>query len=115
MKVRRLWYNTFDEIIGNSPAELLSSVTASFGAAALRGEPDTEGLDPTAARVLASVDQGLRLRDDARKLKSLNPESFRLNPEFDGKLVMASGKSKSIAAGQRSQSYSGRTDESRTA
>ena len=100
LKVRRLWYNTFDEIIGNSPAELLSSVTASFGAAALRGEPDTEGLDPTAARVLASVDQGLRLRDDARKLNSLNPESFRLNPEFDGKLVMASGKSKSIALGR---------------
>jgi glyoxylase-like metal-dependent hydrolase (beta-lactamase superfamily II) len=70
LKVRRLWYNTFDEIIGNSPAELLSSVTTSFGAAALRGEPDTEGLDPTAARVLASVDQGLRLRDDARKLNN---------------------------------------------
>jgi len=100
LKVRRLWYNTFDEIIGNSPAELLSSVTTSFGAAALRGEPDTEGLDPTAARVLASVDQGLRLRDDARKLNSLNPESFRLNPEFDGKLVMTSGKSKSIALGR---------------
>jgi len=79
---------------------LLSAVTASFGAAALHGEPDTEGLDPTAAKVLASVDQGLRLGEDASKLNGINPDSFRLNPEFDGKLVMASGKSKSISLGK---------------
>src|SRR5262249_33557822 len=36
-----------------------------------------------AAMVLASVEQGFRLRDDARKLK------LRINPEFGGKLVMA--------------------------
>jgi beta-lactamase superfamily II metal-dependent hydrolase len=100
LKVRRLWHNTFDKIIGNSPDELLSAVTASFGAAALHGEPDTEGLDPTAAKVLASVDQGLRLGEDASKLNGINPDSFRLNPEFDGKLVMASGKSKSISLGK---------------
>lgn len=87
LRVRSFWHNTFDDIIGNKPDELLASVTASFGAAALGGQPDTEGLDPDAARVLASVGQGFRLRDDARKLK------LRLNPEFKGKLVMAAKKS----------------------
>jgi beta-lactamase superfamily II metal-dependent hydrolase len=100
LKVRSFWYNTFDEIIGNSPDELLTAVTASFGAAALKGEPDTEGLEPAAAKVLASVDQGLRLGDDARKLNRINPESFRLNPEFGGKLVMATGKAKGSKLGK---------------
>jgi beta-lactamase superfamily II metal-dependent hydrolase len=100
LKVRSFWYNTFDEIIGNSPDELLAAVTASFGAAALKGEPDTEGLEPAAALLLASVGQGLRLGDDARKLNRLNPESFRLNPEFSGKLVMATGKARGSKLGK---------------
>jgi hypothetical protein len=94
LKVRSFWHNTFDDIIGNKPDELLAAVTASFGAAALSGEPDTEGLDPDAAKVLASVGQGFRLRDDARKLK------LRINPEFDGKLVMATNGGKSIDMGK---------------
>jgi beta-lactamase superfamily II metal-dependent hydrolase len=87
LKLRSFWHNTFDDIIGNSPDELLAAVKSSFGAASLSGEPDTEGLDPAAARVLAGVDQGFRLRDDARKLK------LRINSEFAGKLVMAQKKS----------------------
>jgi hypothetical protein len=83
VKVRSFWHNTFDDIIGNKPTQLLAAVEASFGPAALTREPDTEELDSQAAKVLASVGQGVRLRDDARKLK------FRINPEFDGKLVMA--------------------------
>jgi beta-lactamase superfamily II metal-dependent hydrolase len=83
LKVRGFWFNTFDDIIGNNPAELLAAVTNQFGPASLAGDPDTEGLDPDAAKVLASVDQGMRLGDDARKLK------FRVNPPFGGKLVMA--------------------------
>jgi len=94
LKIRSFWHNTFDDIIGNNPDELLNAVTASFGAAALRGEPDTEGLEPAAARVLASTGQGFRLRDDARKLK------LRLNPEFNGKLVMAGGKGRKIDMGR---------------
>lgn len=93
LRVRSFWHNTFDDIIGNKPDELLASVTASFGAASLSGEPDTEGLNPDAAQVLASVGQGFRLRDDARKLK------LRVNPEFKGKLVMAAKKSVSIGKG----------------
>ncbi len=86
LKIRSFWYNSFDNIIGNSPKELLASVTASFGAAGLDGELDSEGFDADTAKVLASVAQGLHLRDDARKLK------LPLNKEFDGKLVMAESK-----------------------
>jgi hypothetical protein len=94
LKVRSFWHNTFDDIVGNKPDELLAAVTASFGVAALSGEPDAEGLDPDAAKVLASVGQGFRLRDDARKLK------LRINPEFDGKLVMATCDGGSIDLGK---------------
>ncbi len=94
LKVRSFWHNTFDDIIGNKPDELLAAVTASFGAAALSGELDTEGLEPDAAMVLASVEQGFRLRDDVRKLK------LRINPEFQGKLVMASKDGESIDMGK---------------
>jgi hypothetical protein len=83
LKVRNFWHNTFDDIIGNKPDELLAAVTASFGAASLAGETDAEGLEPEAALVLASVGQGFRLRDDARKLE------WRINRKFDGALVMA--------------------------
>lgn len=100
LKVRNLWHNTFDEIIGNSPAELLSAVTASFGAASLQGEPNKEGLEPAAASVLASVAQGYRLRDDARKLKNINPGTFELNHKFNGGLVMGTDESKDMDVGK---------------
>ncbi len=94
LKIRSVWHNAFDDIIGNNPEELLAAVTASFGAAALSGEPDTEGLDPDAAMVLASVGQGVRLRDDARML------GLRINPEVEGKLVMTQDDCKTIDMGK---------------
>ena len=94
LKIKSVWHNTFDDIIGNSPKELTAAVTAQFGTASLSGEPDTDGLDPDVARVLASVGQGFRLRDDLRGLK------LRVNPEFDGKLVIAKKKAKAIDMGK---------------
>ena len=90
LKINGIWHNTFDDIIGNSPKELTAAVTAQFGAASLSGEADVDGLNPDAARVLASVAQGFRLRDDTKGLK------LRLNPEFSGKLVLAKAKGKKI-------------------
>lgn len=90
VKINGIWHNTFDDIIGNNPAELTAAVTAQFGPASLAGEPDVEGLNPDAAKVLASVAQGFRLRDDTKGLK------LRLNPEFAGKLVIAKKKGKKI-------------------
>jgi glyoxylase-like metal-dependent hydrolase (beta-lactamase superfamily II) len=58
LKINGLWHNTFDDIIGNNPDKLRAAVTASFGAASLSGDgEEVEGLDPEAAKVLASVDQ----------------------------------------------------------
>lgn len=94
LKVHSFWHNTFDDIIGNKPDELLAAVTASFGPAALSGEPDTEGLEPDAAMVLAGIEQGFRVSGDARKL------NLRINSEFDGKLVMATNDGKSINMGK---------------
>jgi glyoxylase-like metal-dependent hydrolase (beta-lactamase superfamily II) len=94
LKIKSVWHNTFDDIIGNSPKELTAAVTAQFGAASLSGEPDTDGLDPDVAKVLASVGQGFRLRDDIRGLK------LRINPEFAGQLVIAKKKGKTIDMGK---------------
>jgi beta-lactamase superfamily II metal-dependent hydrolase len=89
-KINGIWHNTFDDIIGNNPNQLTAAVTAQYGAASLSGETDVEGLNPDAAKVLASVAQGFRLRDDTKGLK------LRLNPQFEGKLVIAKKKGKKI-------------------
>lgn len=94
LKINNLWHNTFDDIIGNDPKELTAAVTAHFGAASLAGEPDVDGLDPDAAKVLASVSQGFRLRDDAKAL------NLRKNVEFKEALILAKKKSKKIDMGK---------------
>jgi glyoxylase-like metal-dependent hydrolase (beta-lactamase superfamily II) len=94
LKVRSFWHNSFDDIIGNTPTELLAAVTASFGAASLSGEPDTEDLAPEVARILVSVEQGFRLRDDVRNLQ------LPINPQFGGKLVIADKEGESIDLGK---------------
>lgn len=94
LKIAAFWHNTFDDIIGHDPKELLAAVTGTFGAASLAGEPDVEGLDESAAMVLASVSQGLRVRDDSRTL------ALRINPQFKGKLVMAAEGAEPVDMGK---------------
>ena len=95
LRINGLWHNTFDDIIGNNPDKLRAAVTAAFGPASLSGEPEeVEGLDPDAAKVLASVSQGFRLRDDSRALK------LRINPQFKGKLVIAKKNGKQVEMGK---------------
>lgn len=95
LKIKGVWHNSFDDIIGNNPDKLTAAVTAQFGTASLSGDgEEVEGLDPDAARVLASISQGFRLRDDSRALK------LRINPEFKGKLVLAKKKGKQIDMGK---------------
>src|SRR3954468_17387177 len=46
VRIRRLWHNSFDAIIGSDPKELTSSVQAQFGPAALTGDlPDDATVD----------------------------------------------------------------------
>lgn len=94
LKIKGVWHNTFDDIVGNTPKELTASITAQFGTASISEDADVDGLDRESAKVLASVSQGFRLRDDTRGLK------LPINPQFDGKLVLAKKKGKKVAIGK---------------
>ena len=80
VRVRSFWHNTFDDLVSSMPDQL-GEANAGFGLAGLAGRPEAfEGLE--SAMVLASVAQGARLRDDAKKLGWKNAE-------FGKNLVMA--------------------------
>lgn len=87
--IESLWHNSFDDLLKTTPEEL--SAEAGFGAAALAGKieaGDHEKLD--VAKVLASIPQGRDLRLDAEFLE------WKLNLQFDGKLIMATGKPRPV-------------------
>jgi len=112
------WHNSFDEIIDHTPDELTASVKTQFGPASVSGSgelPDDKrsevedefadgnpDIDPEEGRelvtstlkVLASIEQGFQLRVDARAL------GFPLNPEFDGKLIIAGRDNEPIDMGR---------------
>lgn len=101
LRVFSMWHNSFDEIIGKDPRELKVAVTSQFGPASLNGDlPADAEIDSTESpevaraslRVLASLEQGHRLRGDTDKL------GYPRNPEFDGKLILA-GKTPVAVAG----------------
>lgn len=105
LRVLSFWHNSFDDIIGNTPDALAAAVREGFGAAALAGgfKPDgdmdlgdeledaEEALD--SLKVLASIEQGHRLRDDAAKL------GFALNPEYGEGLIIAAPDAHEVADG----------------
>lgn len=102
LRVLSFWHNSFDDVIGNTPEELTASVAAQFGAASLAGDlpadatvdsDEEEEVVIDSLKVLASIEQGHRLREDAEKL------GFPLNPEFDGKLILAGAKKLEVAGG----------------
>jgi hypothetical protein len=83
-RVRRVWHNSFSDLIEISEVDLRASLQASFGAAstsdmALSRSPN---LSIDAAKILVSVGQGINLRDHLRKL------DLSLNPPFANKIVM---------------------------
>lgn len=81
-----LWHNSFDRVLGNrSEALLATGRSAISGASLIPGELAT-GLqvDPHTALTVASVPQGLTLRDDARFL------GIELNKPFTD-LILATG------------------------
>jgi hypothetical protein len=104
LNVLSFWHNSFDAIIGHEPKELTASVQDHFGAAALSGgglsdeavrevEDDSEEeqeVTESSLKVLASIEQGFRLRTDADAL------GYPPNPEFDGKLIMARADAKPV-------------------
>jgi hypothetical protein len=103
VKIRRLWHNSFDELIGKDPAELTGKVAAQFGSAALTGDlPEDASVDAddedrevavSTIKVLASIAQGHRLRLDAEAL------DIQLNPQFGGKLILAAAGDVALTSG----------------
>jgi len=87
--VLRLWHNAFEDVLddGGAPAAISAAMPAGAAAAskqiaaALPFEPDAE----PARAVVASVDQGRQLRDDARFL------DIAINSPFQGMVRRASG------------------------
>jgi hypothetical protein len=98
LQILSLWHNTFDDVVGNTPAELTAALGSTpFGAASKGGElPADADLEDArfdddveravmvdTLKVLAGIEQGHRLRDDARRL------GVPTNPHFGGKLIIA--------------------------
>ena len=100
VKALSVWHNSFENVIGSTPKELTSSFAASF-TASVEGDPESKTLEVPVdedvddeevlwnIRALASIKQGVQLRNDANQLK------FSLNPQFKGKLIIATAKGKS--------------------
>ncbi|MEA3041132.1 MAG: hypothetical protein QOC65_621 [Sphingomonadales bacterium] len=82
-KVRELWHNSFDRILGNDETGALRATTQ-FGAASMAPviEEADEGPPTDAAKVLASVKQG----DDLKRLAEAL--EIPVNEQFGGKLIM---------------------------
>ena len=107
LNVLDFWHNSFDAIIGPPPKELTSAFSTQFGPAAANGGAlsdkatlEVESQSREAAevvqsglRVLASIEQGFRLRQDAKRLE------YPLNSDFDGKLILAKKKKVDFADG----------------
>lgn len=103
VQVLSLWHNSFDNIIDNSPDELTAAFKSQFGTASMEGElPDDVTIDAddedeetivASLKVLASIEQGSRLRGEAESL------GFEPNPEFDGKLIMATENGEAVDIG----------------
>ena len=108
VRVLSFWHNSFDDIIGDKPEELTAAFRSQFGAAAVSGELPadatievddeagelTEEIVVDNLKVLASIEQGYRLRIDAEKL------DFPRNLEFDGKLIISTEDAESIDMGR---------------
>lgn len=123
VQVLSFWHNSFDELIGQEPKELTASVKTQFGPASVGGsgelpddakeeveelyaednpdedEDERREVVSSALKVLASIEQGFRLRLDANGLRDKGV-GFEPNPEFDGKLIIAREDGEAIPVGQ---------------
>ncbi|WP_298466038.1 hypothetical protein [uncultured Erythrobacter sp.] len=84
-RIRRLWHNSFDDIIGNSETESRAALNEQFGTASAGAQDIPEDLldDHCDWQVLASISQGHQIRELAESL------GIPANPDFGGNLIQA--------------------------
>jgi hypothetical protein len=97
VQILSLWHNSFDSIIAHNTYSLIATVKSQFGAASISGNGFSEEQeseveqrtdeDPEVVssnlKVLASLQQGAQLREDAKRL------GLSINEEFGGELIIA--------------------------
>jgi hypothetical protein len=86
--VATLWHNSFDKILKTDPAQLKAPVK--HGAAALAGLQSPSNPPPGLEKVMASIPQGHKLREDAKFL------GWSINRHVGEELVMATDEPKVI-------------------
>lgn len=67
-ELKNIWFNSFDDIIGNLQIPKISSIAASVSEADVSGIPGLKNADESVAAVIASTGQGRKLRDLAEQL-----------------------------------------------
>jgi hypothetical protein len=69
-KIKRLWFNAFDDIIGNNEIPMVStlSLDATVASTELHENPELTGLDHDLVAVIASTGQGRTIRDNTKQL-----------------------------------------------
>jgi beta-lactamase superfamily II metal-dependent hydrolase len=108
LSVQSFWHNNFDEIIDGKSADVTASVKKQFGEASTKGgnlsdkareevkenSKEDRQVVESGLKVLASIEQGFRLRQDAERL------GYPRNPEFGGELVIARKGSSPVSIAQ---------------
>ena len=88
--VENIWFNTFDDIIGNIQVTELASITASATVADVGGiSPVFATIDKDTSAVIASTGQGRKLRNDAEVLSI--PVNNPFEPLGRGKPALVRG------------------------
>ncbi len=82
-----IWHNSFDDIVGNASDELNSKL-ARLMSNVLESWAEQKGMQPCSAAVLASVNQGRKLRSLARRV------AVPLNRGFRGMVCALGGESR---------------------
>lgn len=104
LNVLDFWHNSFSEIIGHTPDELTAAMTRHFGTAAVGGagldDDDVKAVEDASdedaevvrsgLQVLASIEQGFRLRGNADRL------GYPRNSASGGTLIMAEKSTRAI-------------------
>lgn len=83
--VGQLWHNSFDDTLGNDDEELVSKL--------ITRPPDSAESDPDSSAVIASVNQGRNLRNDAKAL------GMATNQPFSGLVIAQGGAPEKIDQG----------------